>query len=286
VAPVIEQLGCPIVDMPFTYLGIPLTIRRPTAAQMQPLIDRIAGRLPTWKAGLMAKSGRLALVKSVLSAIPVHQLLVYSPPKKTLKQIEKIERGFLWAARAEANGGHYHVNWSHVCRPISLGGLGIPDLERQGLALRLRWLWLSRTDDRRAWSRLDLQFSTEERAMFFASTSMTIGNGERALFWEDRWIDGRAISEIAPRLYECIPKRRRKVRTVADGLRANAWARDIQGVLGVHEIGQYLQLWLLLQGTTLTDEQDQLRCRWTADGTYSASSCYLASFHGSTSCSS
>uniref|UniRef100_A0A453EX53 Uncharacterized protein n=1 Tax=Aegilops tauschii subsp. strangulata TaxID=200361 RepID=A0A453EX53_AEGTS len=54
-------------------LGIPLTTRRPTAAQLQPLVDSVAAKLPTWKAWLMNKAGRLALVKSVLSAIPVHQ---------------------------------------------------------------------------------------------------------------------------------------------------------------------------------------------------------------------
>uniref|UniRef100_A0A453SHE8 Uncharacterized protein n=1 Tax=Aegilops tauschii subsp. strangulata TaxID=200361 RepID=A0A453SHE8_AEGTS len=32
-------------------------------------------------------------------------------PKKTLKALEKIQRGFLWAGRAEANGGNCHVNW-------------------------------------------------------------------------------------------------------------------------------------------------------------------------------
>ena len=85
----------------------------------------------------MNKPGRLALVKSVLSAISMHQLLAYAPPKKTLRQIEKIEHGFLWAGRAAANGGHCHVNWRRVCRPISHGGLGVQDLERAGLALRL-----------------------------------------------------------------------------------------------------------------------------------------------------
>ena len=127
--PVIAHLGCPIVELPITYLGIPLTIRRPTAAQLQPLVDVIAGQLPTWKAGLMNKPGRLALVKAVLGAIPVHQLLAYAPPKKTLKQIEKIQRGFLWEGRAAANGGHCHVNWRRVCRPTHLGGLGVQDLE-------------------------------------------------------------------------------------------------------------------------------------------------------------
>jgi hypothetical protein len=47
----------------------------------------------------MNKAGRLAKVKSVLRAIPIHQLLVYAPPKKSLKMIEKIKRGLLWAER-------------------------------------------------------------------------------------------------------------------------------------------------------------------------------------------
>lgn len=109
-----------------------------------------------------------------------------APPKKTLRLLEKIQRGFLWAGRAEANGGHCHVNWRRVARPLSLGGLGVHDLERTSLALRVRWLWFSRTDSRRAWSGLDLQFSAEEHAFFFASTYTILGNGHTTKFWEDR----------------------------------------------------------------------------------------------------
>uniref|UniRef100_A0A453NBT5 Reverse transcriptase domain-containing protein n=1 Tax=Aegilops tauschii subsp. strangulata TaxID=200361 RepID=A0A453NBT5_AEGTS len=35
---VIAQLGCPVVQLPITYLGIPLSTRRPSAAQLQPLV--------------------------------------------------------------------------------------------------------------------------------------------------------------------------------------------------------------------------------------------------------
>uniref|UniRef100_A0A453BHE5 Uncharacterized protein n=1 Tax=Aegilops tauschii subsp. strangulata TaxID=200361 RepID=A0A453BHE5_AEGTS len=73
----ITGLGCSTAALPVTYLGIPLTTRRPSAGQLQPLVDKVARRLPTWKAWLMNRAGRLALVKSVLSAIPVHQLLAF-----------------------------------------------------------------------------------------------------------------------------------------------------------------------------------------------------------------
>ena len=194
--------------------------------------------------------------------------------------VTPIERGFLWAGRADANGGNCHVNWRRVCRPISLGGLGVHDLERAGLALRLRWLWLSRTDPNRAWCSLELQFSTAERQLF-VSTTMLLGNGATACFWEDRWIHGQSVREIAPLLYNCVTKRRRKRLTVADGLLNHRWAQDIQGILGLHEIGQYLQLWQAIAETTLSDRPDQLFWRWTATGVYSAKSCYLATFQGS-----
>uniref|UniRef100_A0A453FFI8 Reverse transcriptase zinc-binding domain-containing protein n=1 Tax=Aegilops tauschii subsp. strangulata TaxID=200361 RepID=A0A453FFI8_AEGTS len=113
---------------------------------------------------------------------------------------------------------------------------------------------------------------------------MQIGNGQLALFWEDRWIDGRSVSEIAPALYSCIHKRRRKLRTVADGLQANSWARDIQGTIGIQEIGEYLQLWHMIEHTTLSAEPDHLLWKWSSKGTYTAQSAYLATFHGSTAC--
>ena len=71
------------------YSNVPLTLGRPSAAQLQHLGDKTAGKLPTWKAHLMNKAGRLAFVKSVLSAIPIHQLLVLAPPKKNLKTLRK-----------------------------------------------------------------------------------------------------------------------------------------------------------------------------------------------------
>jgi hypothetical protein len=59
---------------------------------------------------MMLKAGRLALIKLVLGAIPLHYLVVLSMDNMTLKKIEQIFRGFLWVGRAAANGGRCHVN--------------------------------------------------------------------------------------------------------------------------------------------------------------------------------
>jgi cell wall assembly regulator SMI1 len=120
--------------------------------------------------------------------------------------------------------------------------------------------------------------------LFFASTAMILGNGQATKFLDGRWLDGRSVKEIAPSLYACIPKRRRKSRTVADGLQENKWATDIHGTLGIQEIGEYLQLWQKVEGTQLGQEPDHLQWKWTASGVYSAKSSYLATFHGSTTC--
>jgi hypothetical protein len=43
---VTDTLGSPVADLPLTYLGIPLTLRRPTRAQMLPLVEKTAATLP------------------------------------------------------------------------------------------------------------------------------------------------------------------------------------------------------------------------------------------------
>jgi hypothetical protein len=60
---------------------------------------------------------------------------------------------------------------------------------------------------------------------------MVVGNGESALFWEDRWLDGKTIRELAPEVYALIPKRRRKIHTVRQALVERSWISDIVGTL-------------------------------------------------------
>jgi hypothetical protein len=53
----------------------------------------------------------------------------------------------LYVERKEkCKGGHYLVVWSVVTQPKELGRLGIADLKTLGSTLRVRWMWLQKTE--------------------------------------------------------------------------------------------------------------------------------------------
>jgi hypothetical protein len=187
-----HELRCPVVPFPLRYLGLPLTLRKPTAAQLQYLVDKVANKLPSWRAALLDRGGRLELVRATLSAIPIFSMMSLDIPVKTLTAIEKIIRGFLWKGRKDVKGGHRLVAWDKVCTPKEWGGLGIPNLRYLNIALRARWLWLQRMDDSKPWKELNIQVPLAVRQLFEGATYSVLGNGASTFFWTDRWLpEGR-----------------------------------------------------------------------------------------------
>jgi hypothetical protein len=122
-------------------------------------------------------------------------------PKWALDAIDKIRRGFLWRGRKDAKGGHCMVVWDKVCRPLHMGGLGISNLTKLCWALRMRWLWLQKTDSSRPWVDLPIQVPSIARSFFSAVLMSEVGNGANTLFWVDKWINGKKVADIAPRLF-------------------------------------------------------------------------------------
>jgi hypothetical protein len=120
--------------------------------------------------------------------------------KSLLKQIDKMRQSLLWKGEEPKNfsWGHCLVNWPTVCTPKDLGGLGILDLERFARALRLWWLWLKWKHAERPWMGLDIPCANIDRDLFNASTVVTVGKGDKAMFWHSNWVNGQAPKNIAP----------------------------------------------------------------------------------------
>lgn len=94
--------------------------------------------------------------------------------------LHKIERAFLWADKV--SGGQCKVSWVLVCRPKRLGGLGVLDIRKFARALRLRWAWYEWKEPNRAWVHLGNPCDNTDMDLFYAATTIVVGNGRLAKF--------------------------------------------------------------------------------------------------------
>jgi hypothetical protein len=97
-----------------------------------------------------------------------------------LKEIVKI-RSFLWRGR-ETNGGHCLLTWPRVSWPKELGGLGIHGLKSLGCCLRMRWLWLAKTQPNRPWAEFKIMLHPSVHAFFSRAVFTVVGDGKSTLF--------------------------------------------------------------------------------------------------------
>jgi hypothetical protein len=86
---IVEILGCEIAEFPIKYLGLQLALRPLTKAEWQPLLDKALFCLPAWFRGLIGREGRLTLIKAVLAACPIHQLLIADAPRGCWRNLTK-----------------------------------------------------------------------------------------------------------------------------------------------------------------------------------------------------
>lgn len=169
-------LHCQVQHFPITYLGLPLSTRKPTKAEIQPILDRLAKKVAGWKPKLLSIDGRLCLVNSVLQALPVHFMTVLQLPKWAVKDIERKCRGFLWKGQEKVNGGHCLVSWRKLCMPIEKGGLVVMDLDLFGQALRLKWHAKSLEQKGRPWTSM---LSSIEWRISSSAMELTLTSGRR-----------------------------------------------------------------------------------------------------------
>jgi hypothetical protein len=76
-----QQLPCPLSDFPCKYLGLHLALKKLKKEHIQPIIDRMADSLPSWKADLLTKAGRKVHVQFVLIATIIYLAMALDLPQ-------------------------------------------------------------------------------------------------------------------------------------------------------------------------------------------------------------
>ena len=294
-------LGCGLEFLPTSYLGLPLGAKYFSEALWNPVVDRYSKKLALWKCPLLSYGGKLVLVKSVLSSLPLYFLSLFSMPMTVVHVIERIIRNFLWDGASGKTRNHL-VRWDIVVQSKDVGGLGIRSLHDVNIALLGKWLWRYGVELDALWRKVIIEKYGTGRTTFepkfpkltygtsvwrgicnswpeFANgIEFQIGNGEMVRFWEDRWIGDKFMDRF-PLLY-------------ASSRSKNSWIKDVfvsnsSGGGGNWELGlprrlpdvaiqQFASIMGLVANVQLGNDgvEDTRLWRWDVNGGFSVSSFY------------
>jgi hypothetical protein len=82
--------------MPFRYLRIPMHHKRLSNSDWKDVLDKFQKHLSSWKSKLLSVDGRLTLLNSILSSLPLFMVSFFEVSKEVLKRIETFRFQFFW----------------------------------------------------------------------------------------------------------------------------------------------------------------------------------------------
>jgi len=98
-------------------------------------------------------AGRLALIKTVLTALPLFYLSFFRAPKTVVNRLSSIQRQFLWGGKLEEKKIAW-VSWTQCCASRDVRGLGVKDLRILNNSLLIKWKWFMFHQSHQLWNRI------------------------------------------------------------------------------------------------------------------------------------
>ncbi|CAN1807424.1 Putative ribonuclease H protein At1g65750 [Linum perenne] len=217
-----RSFGCQLESLPSLYLGLPLGARSSNSSLWDPVVANMERKLETWKARFLSFGGRLTLIKSVLSSLPVYYMSLLKAPCTVIMKLEGLQKRFLWSGTSDSKKLHW-INWDTIKCHKNNGGLGVQDLRILNEALLCKWSWRYATE-RAAWWRglittkcgtgpsewySSWNFASSGCSMWkgaisYSSLFWTYGSiepgGGMCAFWYDYWVRGVRLYLMFPRI--------------------------------------------------------------------------------------
>lgn len=293
-------LNCKVMSIPFIYLGLPVGANPRRLATWDPMLNKIRSRLSSWKAKKLSFGGRVCLVKSVLTALPLYFISFFRMPKGIVKKCQQLMARFLWGGSDDVRKIAW-VGWDQCCKPKSEGGLGLRDLESFNLALLGKWRWRILHEKESLWCQVlmakygdgisskfsvwwkDLLLSCvgpESGNWFENGLCWRLGDGADTSFWEDNWHGKGSFRVSFDGLYAISQQKNLKLSEMGswtDGV----WKWDLQWSTSV-EGENVLKLGVLAQIISSFSLTRGGKDKWVwvkdSSGSYSVSSAYESIF--------
>ena len=76
-----DKFGYKVGKLPSTYLGMPLGAPFKCAVAWDGIVERFRKRLTMWKRQYISKGGRITLIRSTLSNLPIYFMSIFQLPR-------------------------------------------------------------------------------------------------------------------------------------------------------------------------------------------------------------
>jgi hypothetical protein len=284
-----NTFGCAVGTLPFSYLGLPLGTTKPTIHDLTPITDQVERRLNA-SARFLDYGGRLQLVRSVLSSLPMHYLCSLKVQKSIIRIVDRSRRHCLWAKEEDSDHVNSLAAWSVVCQPKKHGGLGVLNLELQNKALLMKQLNKFYCKENIPWVQLvwnlypqGAPHAQSSRGSFWwrdvfsfvhdyrSITRCIIGSGNSVLFWKDLWHTDGLLCDQFPRLYSFALD---EDVTVADMARAPDLSLMFVLPLSAQAFQELSQIHMYLQGLVSGPNDKDTRVFPWGNSTYTSAKFY------------
>ncbi|XP_059629905.1 uncharacterized protein LOC132272840 [Cornus florida] len=96
---VLQLWQCKEECLPLKYLGIPLCSTSIKKAHYVALIDKVKQKVTSWSANLLSITGKVELIRTVITPLCLYWCSVFQIPVTVLNQIQKVCRDFIGEVR-------------------------------------------------------------------------------------------------------------------------------------------------------------------------------------------
>lgn len=288
-----QLFGCNSGSFPFKYLGIPIHYRKLRNSDWKCVEDRFQRKLSTWKGKNNSYGGRLVLLNSVLSSLPMFMLSFFEIPRGVLQRLDYYRSSFFWSSDSQKKK-YRLTKWDYICRPKDQGGLGVLNLDIMNRCLLSKWLFKLLNGDglwqnllrnkylkSKPLSHMSHKPGTSQfwaglmkvKDQFFQYGSFKPGNGMEIRFWEDTWLGLQPLKYQYPSLYNVVRKRHSTLAEVMSTTPLNvSFRRSIVGP----KLVEWNDLISRLANITLSNEKDCFIWSLHKNGHFSVKSMYNA----------
>ncbi|GJY09040.1 RNA-directed DNA polymerase, eukaryota, reverse transcriptase zinc-binding domain protein [Tanacetum coccineum] len=128
------------------------------------VISKVYLRLSKWKLKVLSIGGRLTLLKSVLTSIPLYHMSIFKVPIGVLNSLESIRWNFFNGVDGSDRKLAW-IGWNKVLASKNNGGLSVSSFFAHNRALLFKWVWRFLTYDSSLWTRFIKAIFGSKRAL-------------------------------------------------------------------------------------------------------------------------